>query len=394
MKTSVVLQPSSIKMGEIINELLSSQDPFYNRVWLISAFANARAIERLSENIFASKNRGAQISIIVGFDVKSTSAEALQSINSLGVNSTLVHNARRGHTFHPKIYLFESTATKAVLFVGSNNLTDGGLYTNYEASTKTSFNFPQDDIGYAEILLSLDRYLQPQGNTAQVLSSELIDILVRRGEVPTEREVAENQRQSLRARDRSDAPTSPFGVEIINRPSHARRQTITSGIDQTNRAGQPILAPNESSLQNSAGDLVWQKISLPASDVQRQLGNVTGGLRLTQARWSVNDNPIDQTVYFRNDVFGNLTWREWRASPYSERTEADFDIYILGVSYGIHQLMISHKPSGEAGQHNYTTILHWGELGDIIRELDLVRKTFSLYAPPAGEIEPFTIYIT
>ncbi len=394
MKTSVVLQPSSIKMGEIINELLSSQDPFYNRVWLISAFANARAIERLSENIFASKNRGAQISIIVGFDVKSTSAEALQSINSLGVNSTLVHNARRGHTFHPKIYLFESTATKAVLFVGSNNLTDGGLYTNYEASTKTSFNFPQDDIGYAEILLSLDRYLHPQGNTAQVLSSELIDILVRRGEVPTEREVAENQRQSLRARDRSDAPTSPFGVEIINRPSHARRQTITSGIDQTNRAGQPILAPNESSLQNSAGDLVWQKISLPASDVQRQLGNVTGGLRLTQARWSVNDNPIDQTVYFRNDVFGNLTWREWRASPYSERTEADFDIYILGVSYGIHQLMISHKPSGEAGQHNYTTILHWGELGDIIRELDLVRKTFSLYAPPAGEIEPFTIYIT
>ncbi len=389
MKTSVVLQPSNIRMGEIINELLSSQDPFYNKVWFISAFANARAIERLAENILVSKNRGAQISIIVGFDVKSTSAEALRSINSLEVNSILVHNARRGHTFHPKVYLFESTASKAILFVGSSNLTDGGLYTNYEASSQTTFNLPQDETEYDEMLSSLDRYLHPQGNTAQVLSNELINILVRRGEVPTEREVAENHRHSLSLGDRSDTPASPFGVEIINRPSRTRRATTASVISQTRKARQATSAP-----ENSVGDLVWQKISLPPSDVQRQTGNVTGGLRLTQARWSVNDNPIDQTTYFRNDVFGNLTWREWRTLPYSERTEADFDFYVLGESYGIHQLMISHKPSGEAGQHNYTTILHWGELGDIIRELNLVGRTFSLYAPPSGEIEPFTIHIT
>ena len=103
-------------MGEIINDLLSSQNPFYNKVWLISAFANAQAIDRLAENILASKNRGANISITVGFDVKSTSAEALQRINSLEVNSTLVHNARRGHTFHPKIYLFEFNETQKQSF--------------------------------------------------------------------------------------------------------------------------------------------------------------------------------------------------------------------------------------------------------------------------------------
>jgi len=394
MKTSVVLQPSSIKMGEIINELLSSQNPFYNKVWLISAFANARAIERLTENILSSKSRGAQISIVVGFDVNSTSAEALQSINSLDVNSMLIHNARRGHTFHPKIYLFEATDSKAELFVGSSNLTDGGLYTNYEASSQTTFNFPQDINEYAETLASLDRYINPQGNTAQVLSNNLIDILVRRGEVPLERDIAENRRQSLRARDRSDSPTSPFGVEIINRPSRTRRPATPSVINQPRRTRQSNSTPMEPSPQDAIGNLVWQKINLPASDVQRQTGNVTGGLRLTQARWNVDDNPIDQTTYFRNDVFGNLAWREWRTSPYSERTEADFDINILGESYGIHQLMISHKPSGEAGQHNYTTILHWGELGDIIRELNLIGRTFSLHSPPSGEIEPFTIHIT
>ncbi|GER78510.1 MAG: phospholipase D family protein [Anaerolineales bacterium] len=394
MKTSVVLQPSSVKMGEIINDLLSSENPFYNKVWLISAFANAQAIDRLTENILASKNRGAEISITVGFDVKSTSAEALQRIDSLRVNSILVHNARRGHTFHPKIYLFEATGLKAELFVGSSNLTDGGLYTNYEASTQTTFNFPQDITEYTEVLSSLNRYLNPQGSTAQVLNGNLIDTLVRRGEVPTEREITANQRRSLRAQDRSDSPASPFGVEIINRPSRTRRSSTPPAVRQPRRTRQPAPTPNEPSPRNIIGDLVWQKLNLPASDVQRQAGNVTGGLRLTQARWSVNDDPIDQTTYFRNNVFGNLDWREWRASPYSERTEADFDIYILGESYGIHELMISHKPSGEAGQHNYTTILHWGELGEVIRELNLIGRTFSLYAPPPGEVEPFTIQIT
>jgi hypothetical protein len=79
---------------------------------------------------------------------------------------------------------------------------------------------------------------------------------------------------------------------------------------------------------------------------------------------------------------------------YSERANADFAIYILGISYGTHNLMISHKPSGEAGQHNYTTILHWGELVQTIRQLNLNGRTFSLYAPPLGQAEPFTIEIT
>lgn len=394
MKTSVVLQPSDVRMGEIINSLLSSENPFYNKVWLISAFASAQAVDRLAENLIASKNRGAQISIIVGIDVKSTSAEALQRINYLEVSSKLVHNARRGHTFHPKIYLFEATNLRAELFVGSSNLTDGGLYTNYEASTQTTFEFPQDIDAYNEILTSLDRYLNPQGNTTQVLNNELIDILIRRGEVPSEREINENQRRSLRAQDRSDSPVSPFGVEIISRPSRTRRSTNVP-------PEEPIVVnsyepePYElSTSQDELRNLVWQKTNIPASDVQRQEGNVTGGLRLTQARWVIDGERIDQTTYFRHVVFGNLTWREWRTSPPSERTEADFEIYILGENYGLHQLMISHKPSGEAEQNNYTTMLHWGELGNTIRDLNLIGRTFSLFAPPEGETEPFTIQIT
>jgi hypothetical protein len=55
--------------------------------------------------------------------------------------------------------------------------------------------------------------------------------------------------------------------------------------------------------------------------------------------------------------------------------------------------MISHKPSGESGQHNYTTILHWGDLAEIVQELNLVGKTFSLYSSPQGQAKPFILVV-
>ena len=139
--------------------------------------------------------------------------------------------------------------------------------------------------------------------------------------------------------------------------------------------------------------MLWQKTNLPASDVQRQTGNVTGGLRLVQAKWKVSGILIDQTIYFRNEVFGHLIWSVWKTKPLSEKAETSFDVYLLGESYGVHKLMMSHKPSGEAGQHNYTTILHWGDLAETIRELNLVGKTFNLYSPPLGQTEPFIIEV-
>lgn len=389
MKTSVVLQPSNAEMGEIIKDLLSSQHPFYNNVWLISAFANTQAVQRITPDILGAKARGANIHIVVGFDVKSTSAEALKAINSLGVNAVLVHNARGGHTFHPKVYLFEATSEKADVFVGSNNLTDGGLFTNYEASTRTTFELPAEADEYALFFSSLEAYLKPTGPTVQVLTPELIDILVARGEVPSEDEIRKIQSTTLKPKKNTDIPESPFGVEKIKRPPKLNKSIKRPAAAKTNR----VIAHVQDSSSANLGKLLWQKTKLPASDVQKQSGNVIGGLRLTQAGWKVSGNLIDQTTYFRNHIFGHLIWSTWKTKPYSEKAEANFEVHFLGKSYGIHQLTISHKPSGEAKQHNYTTILHWGDLAETVRQLDLVGKTFNLYSSPNSQAEPFVIII-
>jgi len=164
MKTHLVTQPTddegpSETMGGVLSSLLTSRNPFFDKVWLVSAFANQRAVRYLSPHISEAKSHGADIRIVVGIDHHSTSIEALRGIKALEVDARIVHNARPGHTFHPKIYLFEAGGIAAELFIGSNNLTEGGLYTNYEASTQISFVFPEDTAEYEAIKKSGELYV-------------------------------------------------------------------------------------------------------------------------------------------------------------------------------------------------------------------------------------------
>jgi hypothetical protein len=138
------------------------------------------------------------------------------------------------------------------------------------------------------------------------------------------------------------------------------------------------------------GRLLWQKI-LSQTDAQRQVGNPTGDIRLTQAGWTDEaGEPINQIRYFR-DLFGEFDWR-----PKNEKVDeavVPFDVTVFGIRLGVYDLTVSHKPSGEGGQRNYTTGIQWGDLTPMTREANLAGKLLRLYAPPAGRREPFFIEI-
>ena len=127
--------------------------------------------------------------------------------------------------------------------------------------------------------------------------------------------------------------------------------------------------------------------------LQRQAGNVTGGLRLTQAGWEVSENPINQTTYFRDDVFGHLEWSEWKIKPYSEIAEADFIIEILGKSYGAYRLAITHKPQ----RRSSTRKLHYDfALGRFSRDNSAIKfdwQNLQPFCTPKDQPEPFRIEI-
>jgi hypothetical protein len=121
-----------------------------------------------------------------------------------------------------------------------------------------------------------------------------------------------------------------------------------------------------------------------------------GGLRLTQAGFKVAGLDIDQTTYFRS-LFGAFPWRppaRPRTSARQEEAEIPFNVTILGNPVGLQTLRVSHKPSGEAGQGNYTTIIHWGPIAQILRSaINIQGKTVRLYAPPSGAQSPFLLEV-
>jgi hypothetical protein len=127
--------------------------------------------------------------------------------------------------------------------------------------------------------------------------------------------------------------------------------------------------------------------------VGQQRGHATGGVRLTQAGFTVSGRVINQTTYFRHTVFGGLSWQVIKTRPKVEQATAQFDVTLLGNSLGVRTLAVGHKPSGEAGQGNYTSILHWGDLNTKVQKLPLVGTRIGLYAPPPGQTEPYFVEV-
>ena len=140
------------------------------------------------------------------------------------------------------------------------------------------------------------------------------------------------------------------------------------------------------------GPILWRK-RLTATDAQRQKGHATGDLRLVQAGYPDRKTRIDQTTYFRRQVFVGLAWQEEKADPHVEVASIKLDVTIQDKHFGVLDLTLSHKPTGEAGQRNYTTNIRWGSLASELQKTNVTGLTVTLYAPPAGSNSPWFIEI-
>lgn len=192
---------------------------------------------------------------------------------------------------------------------------------------------------------------------------------------------------------------SPFQGVSLNFPNRFSKKQKAFGNQKKHSQQKPSESKSASSAgslpEGSKGNLLWRK-RLNRSDAQQTSGgtNPTGCLRFTQARKD-NTAVIDQTTFFRKTLFGKFPWKEIKKSPYEEAAQVPFHIMIKGKALGVFELQIRHKPSGEAGQGNYTTSLHWSKkLTAQIRNTVSAGEIFALYAPAEGSQSPFFIEIS
>lgn len=395
MITSTLSQPE-FQLGTEFTVLLASDRP-YTRIIFVSAFTALRTILRLREDMLAAADAGATVRLTVGIDLGGTSREVLEELSRWGCEVFVYHNPISRATFHPKIYLFERESD-CTLFLGSNNLTDGGLYTNYEAATRYVFEFPADANEYERLLRPLRSFLKPAGPTVCRLDAALIETLSARGALPTEIEAHRSRRDRVGQplADGLVQPPNPFSPVAVPLPPLLPRD-----IRDAFSPERPIEMPQDEAvapigLPRPEGVLVWTKVLPPTDALQVRLGSHhVGGVRLTQATFEKPPgHRIDQTTYFRR-LFDDYDWEsEPGGHTDQEHTFVPMRIIIRGHDHGIRNFEISHKPSGEAGQDNYTTILRWGRnFNNVIKQANLTNTVFSLYETPNSDA-PFFIEIT
>jgi hypothetical protein len=215
MDVDFLVQPD-IQLGKVLSELFDA-DPPASRIVFVSAFVSLQTTMRVKHQVIDLMESGGEVRFVVGIDLGGTSQEVLKELLGWGIDVRIIKHRIPGHTFHPKLYFFQ-WADRATIIMGSNNLTEGGFFRNYEGATRITYHLPEESKGFCSTCEQLGRFLEPDGPVAYQLTAHFLEDLIARGEVPTETE-ARRGRVTKKTKKKQDKRSEPiFGAEDIKPP--------------------------------------------------------------------------------------------------------------------------------------------------------------------------------
>ncbi len=131
-KVQLVLNGEQTGHAEALLESLKSA----RHLDCIVAFAKGSALKLMLKALKTSLDRGMTARFAVGLSFYHTEPALLRTLFGISKNHPLeLYLSDTAETFHPKVYAFADSGQSTV-FVGSANLTAGGLSKNYEASVR------------------------------------------------------------------------------------------------------------------------------------------------------------------------------------------------------------------------------------------------------------------
>lgn len=376
-------------IGNYLVKYLNQQD--FHSFTGISAFASEAGIFGLSGHIQTARKVYKNQLLIVGIDQEGTSKEALEEILNLNIDSYIFYQ-NEAPIFHPKIYLFEGDK-EIKLIIGSSNLTGRGLFRNVESSLLLEFDI--NDHEGTILLASLKTYYKTLFEHSDPnlfkISQDVIDDFTAKGIVPNEidrKKFYSNKKLSVTpsASPKTNTviiPPRTIATIPTNFPAKWRGVATGTFTNQPRSASLPASVIPPTLVVPQTKVLIWQKPSLSKSDAQFVPAgtNGTGNLKLSQAKFKLNGILIDHNTYFRNQVFQILIWARTKPTSASyEETICNFNVIILGTSYGIQPLKLSYDPVRVSNQANTPSWLHWGNtLMAILQQINVTGRTLNLY---------------
>jgi len=188
------------------------------------AFVKNSGVKHIYSLLSDFQQRGIS-KISVGIDNGVATYDGLVNLlDAIGENSEMwIFHNENSSTFHPKVYLFANDQN-ADFIVGSGNLTEGGLFTNYEAFLRVSLDFQniEDRRQYDEIISYLDYWVDPSTGCAIQASLPFLNDLRDNDYLPTESQVKKERRERKnqeKERGKRARGFKPFArVPVTNAP--------------------------------------------------------------------------------------------------------------------------------------------------------------------------------
>jgi HKD family nuclease len=213
-------QPSHLPFGRVLADEFSRPD--CRRVDVAVAWVRASGLQHMEASFTSFLKRGGGLRLVVGIDYDNTSEEGLRGLleiaQAAGVPARLeayVRHNEAGPVFHPKLYCFQDDKVARV-FVGSNNLTQAGLFQNDELSVlvvgRIGGKLQKDVEAFITSLLDL------KSGLVHRLTPAFLDKLVKAGYVRKESLL----RSTARARSRSKRTRTALFASASVRPPKVR----------------------------------------------------------------------------------------------------------------------------------------------------------------------------
>lgn len=187
-------QPLAHRFGTALISDIESEK--WVHIEIAVAWVRHSGTQHLESSFKKFLGRGGFVQITVGVDIENTSTEGLKDLLALQADGDIeiyIHHNEAATTFHPKVYLLHNH-TNARLIVGSNNLTEAGLFVNTEAGLQLDASLTNPLIRDARTALAAWR--DPDTGLAKRLDATLLNDLVQLGYIFPEQELRKRRQAS------------------------------------------------------------------------------------------------------------------------------------------------------------------------------------------------------
>lgn len=353
-------QPLNGTLGNLlINEIESNE---YEELFITSAYAKLSGVLRIKHALLKFKENGGKIKLIIGIDQQNTSYEALEELYLLADTLYIAHNENPSYTYHPKVYMLYKNKkhnNKVWLNIGSNNLTAGGLFINYESSIieTLDLNYKEDQKGFENIIGLYNEFSNvDKGVSILIDSIDILNDLYKNNYVRKEKEFIQDIiKESKKTLNKSKTKmfSYKFRPSVISNIKNTIEKIIkTSSLKPVKETFWFEMRKSTGGSRNildlsSTGKLKYGKPNLKYSILGSNL--VKGGVTFFDIDSSIHSITKDITILYNNNKYypsviiyapNNQSWR-LQLKGESKTDEKSLSQY--GVSDFVNNILIFKK---------------------------------------------------